>query len=205
MKKENLYAILVAVFTASILIGNTVVNKFFHVFGDFYLTPAVFLFPIPMIIGDIVSESYSKKHLRNMIFIGFAMNLFMSMMYLITIKIPTDGFTDEAYQYVLGSSFRILVASLSGYLVSGFTNASIMWFMKSRSKNGKGFSIRAFVSTLFGQAVDNFTFGFIAFLGILPLSTIALMTAFEVVVEILIETILLPFTHMLQKKVKMLE
>lgn len=68
--------------------------------------------------------------------------------------------------------------------------------------NGKYFSLRAVVSTLFGESVDSLIFFPIAFLGILPIPTLIALIWTQALLKTLYEILVLPVTVKVVKSVK---
>ena len=76
--------------------------------------------------------------------------------------------------------------------------------MKKHSKGEKGFAIRAIASSLAGKYVDGFIFTFIG-LSFLPLETKIIMVLNCPFVQVCMETLLLPVTTFIMKRVKKAE
>jgi len=67
---------------------------------------------------------------------------------------------------VLGSTPRIVFASLIAYLVSSFTDAEIFAFWKARVRGPKW--LRVLISNALSTWIDSFLFIVLAFHGIMP-------------------------------------
>lgn len=207
--KKIFIEVLTILFVSSILISNTIVGKTWKPIPvlDFEITAAFLFFVFPMIIGDILAEILPRKEVKKVIFYGFLMNCVMALVYTFTAKIPnSDSEIMNAYNLVLGQSFIVFFASMSGYLLGSMTNALVMWALQSRHGENK-FKFRAWVSTVIGQTTDNILFLSIA-LGIgfgMPFKNILIIFLSETILEIIIETLCLPFTHKLVEKYKKLE
>ena len=119
---------------------------------------------------------------------------------------------DEAYTIVLGTGWRIAIASIIAFLLGNFVNTQIMYVMKVHSKdsrNSKGFMARAILSTVLGQLVDNGLFYLVAFapLGIIGtvenswqmIGTLVLCTT---LIETLVESVVSPLTAKFVKHLK---
>lgn len=203
--KQGIYEIITALFVAMVLIMNTVASRVWKLPGDYVVSSAIIMAIFSMVVGDILAEVYTKKQVKKVILLGFIANFIMSSYYTIVNGLPIVPGTEtmvNAFQITLGTTFRIFFASLSGYLVSQFANAGVMFFMKERAKNGKGYHIRAFISTVIGQVLDNGLFLFIAFLGILPIEVILGMLLLQTTFEIIVETFMLPISGFIAKKIK---
>jgi uncharacterized PurR-regulated membrane protein YhhQ (DUF165 family) len=68
---------------------------------------------------------------------------------------------------IFGLAPRIAMASFIAFIAGSFTNAYIMSRMKLNS-NGKNFSARAVLSTIFGEGVDSIIFFPLALGGVVP-------------------------------------
>lgn len=116
---------------------------------------------------DIITEVLGKKKAINYFTFSTILNLFFTGVYVIVILAPgTDEIMSGAISMVLGTNWRITLASVSAFWVGNYINASIMHAMRVNSKNENktsGFILRAVLSTLFGQLVDNFLFYAMAF------------------------------------------
>ena len=88
---------------------------------------------------------------------------------------------------------RIAAASLMAFLAGSFVNAYVMSRMKVASC-GKYFSLRAILSTLFGEGIDSLIFFPLAFGGLMPISELGKMMLVQVVLKTLYEIIILPVT-----------
>lgn len=78
------FLVLFSIFLACLLISNIIAGKLILVFG-MVLPSAVILFPITYILGDVFTEVYGYEKTRSIIWIGFAANMLMSMIFMIEI------------------------------------------------------------------------------------------------------------------------
>ena len=203
-----LYMVLVAVYVACLLISNVTAVKTFSL-GPFSLPAAVLLFPVVYIVNDLLAEVYGFKKARAAITLGFALNLLMVTYFAITIELPAGPFfgAQEAFATILGSTPRMLIASLTAYLVGSTLNAKIMVSMRDASKGKGGFALfaRCILSTLFGEACDSLIFITIAFFGTMPYSQILVMVATQAAFKTIYEMIVFPVTNLIIKKVRSIE
>ena len=152
MTKTELYAILTGIFTASLIVSNIIAGKTFDFFS-FTLPCGVVIFPVIYIVNDVLAEIYGYEKARKVILLGFFMNLVAVICYQITILLPAPAFFEnsEAFSIVLGSTFRLLVASFAAYLAGSLVNAKVMVYLKKWDENKLFF--RCIVSTLFGEGL----------------------------------------------------
>ena len=205
-KVSMLFVVLAVLFTSCIVLANIAAAKQLQFFS-WNMPAGVLVFPISYIVSDVMVEVYGFKTFKNVIFLGFAMNLLAVLIFTVanvwSAPIWFEG--AEAFDFVVSSTPRLLVAGLSAYLLGSWVNGIIMSKMKlSAYKNGttEGFKLRAVVSTLAGEFVDSMIFIPIAFLGVLPLEQIPSMIIVQVLFKTLYEIIILPVTSLVVAKVK---
>ena len=131
------------------------------------------------------------------------MNLLVVLFLQLAVVLPSDVSFDgqEAVVRIFGSTPRILAGSFVAFICGSLVNAYVMSRMKVMTR-GRGFSLRAILSTLFGESVDSMIFFPIAFYGVLPLSTIFTLIWTQAVLKTLYEVVILPVTIMVVKWVK---
>ncbi|WP_300924677.1 queuosine precursor transporter [uncultured Clostridium sp.] len=164
---------------------------------------------------DMVTEVWGKNKAIKVFFYSALLNLFFTAFCWIAIAIPgtSPDFIDPQYKTILGSGWRIIIASISAFLLGTYTNTIIMHVMKTKSKdsnNSFGFMLRSTVSTLVGQFIDNFLFYLIAFapLGItlvekswiIILELAGFTTLIETIVQAIASPLAAKFANYLKKK-----
>lgn len=207
-KVSVLYMVLVTVYVACLLISNVTAVKTFSL-GPFSLPAAVLLFPVVYIVNDLLAEVYGFKKARNAIYLGFALNLFMVLYFTLAIALPAGPFFGDqsAFATILGSTPRMLIASLVAYLVGSTLNAKIMVSLRDASKGAGGIALfsRCILSTLVGELCDSLIFITIAFVGSMPYSQILIMVVTQALFKTLYEMVVFPATNVIIKKVRSIE
>lgn len=211
MKKERisfLQVCLTIVFVTAMLISNVITAKQVLLPGGITMTGAVFIFPITYILSDVFSEVYGYKWSRITCYFAFSMNLFMVIVFGLVILTPAPSYwtNQEAFATVLGSTPRVMGASLLAYVIGDFVNDRVFRKMKEKHSNElKGFGVRAIVSSFFGELCDSLVFLPIAFIGLMPLETLVTMTVCQVLIKTGYEIVILPLTTLVAKKAKKYE
>ena len=211
MKKERisfLQVCLTIVFVTAMLISNVITAKQVLLPFGITMTGAVFIFPITYILSDVFSEVYGYKWSRVTCYFAFSMNLLMVIVFGLVIKTPAPDYwtNQEAFATVLGSTPRVMGASLLAYVIGDFVNDRIFRKMKAKHAGEmRGFGWRAIISSFFGELCDSLVFLPIAFLGQMPLETLAIMTVCQVLIKTGYEIIILPVTTLVAKKAKKYE
>lgn len=209
MKKPNkkpismLQMILTLLAVVCLLISNIITAKQVLLPFGITMTGAVIIFPITYILSDLFSEVYGYKWSRLVCYLSFLANLLMVLVFSLVIITPAPDYwtNQDAFMAVLGSTPRVLIASFLAFIVGGLVDDLVFKKLKDKHPNDmKGFGFRAILSSLFGELVDSLIFLPIAFLGQMPLKTLAIMTILQVVIKTGYEIIILPITRLVVKK-----
>ena len=187
LKKTDLYAILVGIFCASLIVSNIIASKTFELYWV-SLPCAVIIFPIIYIVNDVLAECYGYQKARMAIYLGFFMNLIAVICYNIT---------------VLGSTLRLLIASFIAYLVGSLINAKLMVYLKY--KNEEKLFFRCIASTFAGEGMDAIIFITIGFLGTMPLFALLTMIVAQALFKTAYEVVVYPVTRKVIQNVKALD
>ena len=203
--KTNLYQIITGIFVACLLVSNILASKTFTL-GSIILPTAVIIFPLVYIVNDVLAEVFGFKKASNVIVLGFVTNLFAVIAYTIAIALPAPIFateTADAFAVVLGSTWRMLLASFAAYLVGSFVNAYVMVWLKAKAE--KHLMIRCMLSTLIGEGLDALIFITIAFVGTMSMTDLLTMIVAQALFKTIFEVIVYPLTRIVIRKVKSLE
>lgn len=174
--------------------------------GVFNITGGLIVFPVSYIINDCVCEVWGYRKARLLIWLGFAMNFLFVLFGAIADAIPGAPYwhNDEGFHAVFGLAPRIAAASFVAFLVGSFVNAYVMSRMKINS-DGRNFSLRAILSTIFGEGADSLIFFPLALYGVVPTSELPIFILTQVVLKTLYEVVVLPVTIYVVKKTKQIE
>lgn len=205
---SELQLVLTLLFVVALVVSNIITSKQVLLPFNITMTGAVFIFPITYILSDLVSEVYGYRWSRLTCYFGFAANLFAALVFSAVIQSPAPSYwqNQEAFQTVLGSTPRVLVASLLAFVIGDFVNDQIFARMKRKYPDSiKGFGARAIFSSLMGELVDSLVFLPLAFWGLMPVQTLVIMTLSQVVIKTGYELVILPFTTISVKLVSRYE
>lgn len=174
--------------------------------GEFSVTGGLLVFPISYIINDCVCEVWGYRKVRLLIWIGFAMNFFFTLVGALCDWIPGAPYwtNDQGFHAIFGLAPRVAAASFAAFIVGSFANAYVMSRMKI-SSNGHRFSLRAILSTVAGESADSLIFFPLAFWGVIPLSEIPVLMLMQVVLKTAYEIVVLPLTIRVVRWVKTYE
>ena len=204
--KDNKVSVLFMLFSILFcvcLIAANVLETKQIAFGKISLTGGLIVFPVSYIINDCVCEVWGYKKTRMLIWTGFAMNFFFVMLGAICDMIPGAPYwtNDEGFHAVFGLAPRIAFASFLAFICGSFVNAYVMSKMKL-SSGGKNFSLRAVVSTIFGESVDSVIFFPLALWGVVPTEELSWLILWQVFLKTAYEVVVLPLTIRIVRYVK---
>lgn len=171
--------------------------------GQVNITGGLLVFPVSYIINDCVCEVWGYGKARLLIWTGFAMNFIFVVFGALADAIPGAPYwnNDEGFHAVFGLAPRIAAASFIAFLAGSFINAYVMSRMKL-SSGGRHFSLRAVVSTIFGETADSLIFFPLALSGVVPAGEMLSLIVSQVVLKTLYEIIILPITVRVVRKTK---
>lgn len=201
LTKTDLYAILVGIFCAGLIISNIIASKTFEFFW-ITLPCGVIIFPLIYIVNDVLAECYGFKKARRAIYLGFFMNLIAVICYNVTMFLPAPAYFtgDGAFHTVLRSTLRLLVASFAAYLIGSLINAKLMVYLKGKYENKLFF--RCISSTFAGEGMDALIFITIGFLGTMPVSALLTMIVAQALFKTAYEVVVYPLTRHVIHNVK---
>ena len=201
-----LYLLLVLTFCICLIVANLVEIKTIDL-GPLTITAGVIIFPLSYIINDCVVEIYGLRRAKFMIWLGLASSLFVTLILQLTIILPgsAEWTSQGAMEEIYGNVPRMVVASFLAFICGSMVNASTMARMKRSGNSASKFSLRAILSTIYGESVDSLIFFPIAFSGILSWSTIVSLMITQVVIKTAYEILILPVTIMAVRRLRKVE
>ena len=208
-KKDNKVSVLFMLFSilfcVCLIAANVLETKQIAIVG-ISLTGGLIVFPVSYIINDCVCEVWGYKKARLLIWVGFAMNFFFVLLGALCDFIPGAPYwtNDAGFHAVFGLAPRIAAASFLAFICGSFVNAYVMSRMKL-SSGGRNFSLRAVVSTIFGEGVDSIIFFPLALWGVVPTEELPWLMLWQVVLKTAYEVVALPLTIRVVNYVKKYE
>ena len=191
MNNHTALMIVTALFVTSYLVSNVMAVKVISLFGLFYFDAGTIVFPFAYMLGDVLTEIWGYRTARKVIWLTFTCNIIMVLCTQIGVWLPSPDYLDEtanAYNHIFSYVPRIVVASLTGFLLGELSNA---WLMeKIRQITGaKHLWVRTIGSSAVAYLFDSLPFVLIAFLGVVSTHDLLMMIAFQYGAKLLIEAI----------------
>ena len=162
--------LIVGLYVACELIANTTAGKPVALPGGITVPAAVFIYALTFTLIDLVNDRLGKQGARYVVYAAFLANLLLAAYIQFAIWLPPAPFYGEkaqaAFAGVLGSTWRIVTASLIAYLVSTLIDVQVFaWW---RERIGRYRWARVLVSNAVSTLIDSAVFITIAFLGVMP-------------------------------------
>ena len=179
---EQAYVYLGAIFIASLVVCNLIVQKFFvwEPLGwknFFYLSVGIIPYPLTFLVTDILSECYGKKRANQIVLAGLAASMFVLGVVWFADAIRMSGgifgdamrtlpgadvqtgeelapeHVDRYFHQIFGRTGRAVAASMIAYLVAQLIDIQLFHFWR-RLTHGKYLWLRNNFSTITSQMVD---------------------------------------------------
>ena len=195
-KKEGLFVwVSIATIIANILVCKSI--------GIFNITTNLgnILFASSFLATDIMSEKYGAKESRKAIILGVVSQvIFVIMTQIGLLYVPAaEDLAQESMKGSFSINLRVSIASIVMYFVSNM--ADIYIFEKIKEKVPGKLWLRNNVSTMICNSIENYLFSFLAFAGLMDITTILSIATLASVLEIVIAACDTPFLY-LSKKLK---
>lgn len=196
-KRQNvsvLFMLFSILFCVCLITANVLETKQISL-GPLNITGGLIVFPISYIINDCVCEVWGYRKARLLIWVGFAMNFLFVAFGALADALPAAPYwhNGEGFHAVFGLAPRIALASFVAFIAGSFVNAYVMSRMKV-SSGGRNFSLRAILSTVYGELADSVIFFPLALGGVVPTGELPKFVISQVALKTLYEVIVLPIT-----------
>jgi queuosine precursor transporter len=166
---------LIGLFSGLIVITAILAVKFINI-GYFLITAEVFIYASTFLVTDMISEFFGKKEAKKAVITGLLVDVLLVFSVALAVYWPPAvEFIDmqPAFQEILGTTWRIVLASIAGFVIAQTHDVWAFHFWK-RVFKGKHLWIRNNLSTASSQLIDGVIFYTIAFYGITPVLPLVL-------------------------------
>lgn len=193
-KRNRLFVILSGIFITNALLAEIIGVKIFsaesmvglrpaqlNILGfvmDFNLTAGALIWPVVFITTDLINEYFGKPGVKRISYLTALLILYAFLVIFMAIKLPPASWwaqladdngnvyhMDEAFGRILGQGLRIIVGSLTAFLLGQLVDVFVFQRLR-RATGNRLLWLRATGSTLISQLIDSFVVLFIAFYGV---------------------------------------
>ena len=181
MKKTNTNLMLCAMaFAVALVISNVITAKTIQtgipLFGSTVLVPsAVICYCITFLMTDVIGEIWGREEAGHTVRLGFICQLLSLAMIGLALILPVAPFADNqaAFSSILGSTFRVVAASMIAYLCSQTWDVWVFHrirdaYIRKHGSTAGGRWIWNNGSTMTSQIIDTVIFILGAFYGTVP-------------------------------------
>ena len=182
------------------ILANIQVTKLVMIFG-LEATLGNIMYGTIFLATDVLNELFGKKEARKAVFIGFFVMIITVILMTIALQFnphPED-FAQGALETIFGFMPRILLASLTAFIISQLIDVYVFDKIKQKLPDNKYLWIRNNLSTIFSQAVDTVIFVPIAFIGVVSTEVLFGIMLSTYLIKVLVAALDTPFIYLIKK------
>ncbi len=164
-RQEKAFLLLSCSFVILLVVSNIIAGKII-VIGGLFAPAAVICYSLTFLLTDTMTELWGKERTKFVVNVGFMVTVLSALFIRLAILMPAAPFWvhQEAFELILGSNLRIVLASLAAYIISQHHDIWAFTFWKKKTQ-GRHLWLRNNLSTLVSQMVDTAIFIVLAFFG----------------------------------------
>ena len=188
---EMPFMVVTALFVTLYLVSNIMAVKVISFFDIIYFDAGTITFPFAYMLGDILTEIWGYHKAKKVIWMTFLCNIIMMIFTQVAVWLPSPDYlegTAIAYDNVFTYVPRIVIASLTGFLLGELSNSWLMDKIKKRTE-GRFLWIRTIGSSIAAHLLDTVPFVLIAFIGTMTTRDIIMMIATQYFMKLGIEVV----------------
>ena len=188
---EMPFMVVTALFVTLYLVSNIMAVKVISFFDIIYFDAGTITFPFAYMLGDILTEIWGYHKAKKVIWMTFLCNIIMVIFTQVAVWLPSPDYlegTAIAYDNVFTYVPRIVIASLTGFLLGELSNAWLMDKIKKKTE-GRFLWLRTIGSSVAAHLLDTVPFVLIAFIGAMTWRDIIMMIATQYFMKLGIEVL----------------
>ena len=188
---EMPFMVVTALFVTLYLVSNIMAVKVISFFDIIYFDAGTITFPFAYMLGDILTEIWGYHKAKKVIWMTFLCNVIMVIFTQVAVWLPSPDYlegTAIAYDSVFTYVPRIVIASLTGFLLGELSNAWLMDRIKKKTE-GRFLWIRTIGSSIAAHLLDTVPFVLIAFIGTMTTRDIIMMIVTQYFMKLGIEVV----------------
>jgi len=164
-RQEKIFLLLSCSFVVLLVVSNIIAGKIIAVAGVF-APAAVICYSLTFAATDTMAELWGKERTKFVVNVGFVVTIISALFIRISILMPAAPFWghQDAFELILGGNLRIVLASLTAYLISQHHDIWAFLFWKDKTR-GRHLWLRNNLSTAVSQLIDTAIFIVLAFYG----------------------------------------
>ncbi|HEU4968848.1 queuosine precursor transporter [Sphingomonas sp.] len=160
--------------------------------GPLAVEAGIFAFLLLVVTSSAVAELHGRDRANRLVQVGFVPLIVSLLLSRIVLAIPASPDMDparrDAFELVMGSTWRIWVGGIVAYGVSQTLNVTLFSWLKGR-EGAHLLWLRAGLASILSQIVDTLLFVTIAFLGVFPIRELLLG---QMLAKVVLSAVLVP-------------
>ena len=188
---QNALMAVTAIFVTLYLVSNIMAVKVIGLFNLFYFDAGTITFPFAYMLGDVLTEVWGYKTTRRVIWLTLLCNILLVICTQIGVWLPSPDYLAESeavYNAMFSYVPRIVLASLTGFLLGELSNAWLMERIKLKTR-GRRLWVRTIGSSAVAYVFDSLPFVLIAFAGVVSTRDLLMMILFQYISKVSIEVL----------------
>ena len=160
--------------------------------GPLAVEAGIFAFLMLVITSSAVAELHGRDTANRLVLLGFVPLVFSILLTLVVLNLPAaadmPADRQDAFNLMMGATWRIWIAGIVAYGVSQFLNVTIFSWLKGR-EGARLLWLRSAVASVLSQIVDTLIFITVAFYGVFPIGTLILG---QMLAKVVLSIVLVP-------------
>jgi hypothetical protein len=201
MKKLNIALLSSSLYVAAQLIANVLSTKIALIpFLNIAIDGGTIIYPLTFTLRDFVHKTWGKKNARQLVIIAALLNLVMFFFFWLIGKLTPDPAwgNQAAYDAILLPVGRIVLASIIAQVISELADTEIFSMIYKKMND----TWAVLFSNSASLIIDSLIFTVVAFLGSLPLVTVAQILISNILVKFVISLISVPTIKLVPRLVE---
>lgn len=170
---RSIPATVMTLFVVSVICMNLLANKTLLQLSWIAIDGGILISWLSFMCMDIITKHFGPKASNSITIMAAAINLLTCLIFFVASAVPSNAGDYSAFDGIFGGTWFILLGSTVAFLASGVINNILNWLIGkcfAQDPNGKmAFITRSYISTFFGQFLDNFIFSVIVFVFFAPI------------------------------------
>ena len=162
-------SIAVAIFVVTVVVMNLMANKTIYRNDWLVLNGGVLVSWIPFLTMDILTKHFGARAANRLSILAIFVNLFCCLIFYLVSIIESN----PAFDSIFHGTWFILIGSTIAFVLSAITNNysnELIGRLFKKNPDGRfAYFVRAYVSTLVGQIIDNLMFAMPTFMLFAPI------------------------------------
>jgi uncharacterized integral membrane protein (TIGR00697 family) len=160
--------------------------------GPLAVEAGIFAFLMLVITSSAVAELHGRDTANRLVLLGFVPLVFSILLTMVVLNLPAaadmPADRQDAFNLMMGATWRIWIAGIVAYGVSQFLNVTIFSWLKGR-EGARLLWLRSAVASVLSQIVDTLIFITVAFYGVFPIGTLILG---QMLAKVVLSIVLVP-------------